>query len=287
MSKLSEALQAGKFVITSEIAPPKGTNIGPALDEAKHFGPKVTAVNVTDMQSAVMRVGSLATCIKLMERGFEPIMQVTCRDRNRIALQAEFLNAAVFGIENVLCLTGDHQVLGDHPQAKGVFDLDSVQLLHAARQLTAGTDLSGGKLDGTPNFFLGGVVSPGLDTIEMQIMKMEKKVQAGAKFIQTQAIFEPAKFVGFMERVKHIKVPILAGIIILKSVGMARFMNKNVAGVFVPDPLIDEMKKATDKEKKGVEIAVRIIKELKPHCSGVHIMPLGWGHLVPHILDQV
>ncbi|MDQ7778093.1 MAG: methylenetetrahydrofolate reductase [Planctomycetota bacterium] len=287
MSRLSEALKAGEFVFTSEIAPPKGTNVGPALDEARHFGPKVAGINVTDMQSAVMRVGSLATCIRLKERGLEPIMQMTCRDRNRISLQSELLNASVFGIENMLCLTGDHQVLGDHHTAKGVFDMDSVQLIHAAKLLTTGVDLAGGKLDGAPSFFIGGVVSPGIEPLELQILKLEKKVNAGAQFIQTQAVFEPAKFIAFIEKVKHIKVPILAGIIILKSVGMARFMNKNVAGVFVPDPLIDEVKKAPDKEKKGVEIAVRIIREIRSHCAGVHIMPLGWGHLVPAIIQQV
>lgn len=286
MSKLSEALKSGKFVITSEVGPPKGTNIEPCLDETKHFGEKVTAINVTDIQSAVMRVGSLATCIKLKERGYEPIMQVVCRDRNRLSLQSELLNAAIFGIENVLCLTGDHQTLGDHPQTKGVFDLDSVQLIAAAKGLMEGKDLSGNKLDGSPTFFLGGVVSPGLEPIELQIMKMEKKIRAGAQFIQTQSVFEPDKFRQFMDKVKHLNVPILAGIIILKSVGMARFMNENVAGVFVPDNLIKEVKETKDKAGKGVEIAARIIREIKPFCQGVHIMPLGWGHLVPEIIKH-
>ncbi|MFH1231223.1 MAG: methylenetetrahydrofolate reductase [Planctomycetota bacterium] len=286
MSKLSEALKSGKFVITSEVGPPKGTNMDACLDEAKHFSEKVTAINVTDIQSAVMRVGSLATCIKLKERGYEPIMQVVCRDRNRLALQSEFLNAAIFGIENILCLTGDHQTLGDHPQTKGVFDLDSVQLIAAAKGLMEGKDLSGNKLDGVPNFFLGGVVSPGLEPVELQIMKMEKKIRAGAQFIQTQSIFEPDKFRQFMDKVKHLNIPILAGIIILKSVGMAKFMNENVAGVFVPDAFIKEVKETKDKAAKGVEIAARIIREIKPYCQGVHIMPLGWGHLVPEIIKQ-
>ena len=286
MSKLSGTLKRGEFVITSEVGPPKGTNMDACLDEAKHFSEKVTANNVTDIQSAVMRVGSLATCIKLKERGYEPIMQVVCRDRNRLSLQSELLNAAIFGIENVLCLTGDHQTLGDHPQTKGVFDLDSVQLIAAAKGLMEGHDIAGNKLDGNPNFFLGGVVSPGLEPIELQIMKMEKKIQAGAQFIQTQSIFEVDKFKQFMDKVKHLNVPILAGIIILKSVGMAKFMNENVAGVFVPDSMIKEMKETKDKAAKGVEIAARIIREVKPYCQGVHIMPLGWGHLVPEIIKQ-
>lgn len=288
MSKLSEAIKSGKFVITSEVGPPKGINMDACLDEAKHFGEKVTAVNVTDIQSAVMRVGSLATCIKLKERGYEPIMQVVCRDRNRLSLQSEFLNAAIFGIENVLCLTGDHQTLGDHPQCKGVFDLDSVQLIAAAKGLMEGKDIAGNKLDGSPNFLLGGVVSPCLEPVELQIMKMEKKIRAGAQFIQTQSIFEVDKFRAFVDKVRAqgIKTPILAGIIILKSVGMARFMNENVAGVFVPDDMIKEMKETKDKLAKGVEIAARIIRDIKPHCQGIHIMPLGLGHLVPEIIKQ-
>ncbi|MDI6733192.1 MAG: methylenetetrahydrofolate reductase [Planctomycetota bacterium] len=288
MSKLGEALKSGKFVITSEVGPPKGINMTSCLDEAKHFGEKVAAINVTDIQSAVMRVGSLATCIKLKERGYEPIMQMVCRDRNRLSLQSELLNAAVFGIENILCLTGDHQTLGDHPQAKGVFDLDSVQLIATAKGLMEGKDLAGNKLDGIPTFFLGGVVSPGLDPVELQIIKLEKKVRAGARFIQTQSVFESDKFRQFIDKVHSmgINIPILAGIIILKSVGMAKFMNENVAGVFVPDNLIKEMKETKDKQAKAVEIAARIIREVKPYCQGVHIMPLGWGHLVPEIIKQ-
>ncbi len=286
MSRLKEALQAKKFVITSEIGPPKGTNIGPALEEAKHLGKKIIAINVTDLQSAVMRIGSLATCIKLKEMGFEPIMQMVCRDRNRLSLQSELLNASVFGIENILCLTGDHQTLGDHREAKGVFDLDSVQLLATAKNLTKGIDLAGQKLDGNPNFYLGAVVSPGLDPIELQILKMEKKIKAGAEFFQTQAVFAPNKFRAFVDKVKHFNIPILAGIIILKSVGMAKFMNANVAGVYVPDNLIKEMKESKSKAAKGVEIAARIIKEIKPYCQGIHIMPLGWGHHVPEIIKQ-
>ncbi|MCK5579354.1 MAG: methylenetetrahydrofolate reductase [Planctomycetes bacterium] len=286
MSKLSEAIKNKEFVITSEVGPPKGTNMKECLEEAKHFGDKVMAINVTDIQSAVMRIGSLATCIKLKELGYEPIMQMVCRDRNRLSLQSELLNADIFGIENMLCLTGDHQTLGDHPECKGVFDLDSVQLLAAAKGLMAGQDLAGGKLDGSPNFLLGGVVSPGLEPVELQIMKMEKKIQAGAKFIQTQSIFEPEKFRQFMEKVKHLNVPIFAGIIILKSVGMARFMNKNVAGVSVPEDMIKEMKATKDKKATGVAIAARIIREIKPHCQGVHIMPLGWADTVPEIIKQ-
>lgn len=286
MSKLSESLKAGKSVITSEVGPTKGTNIEPALEEAKEFGNKVTAINVTDLQSAVMRIGSLATCIKLKEKGFEPIMQLVCRDRNRLSLQSELLNAGVFGIENVLCLTGDHQVLGDHRESKGVFDLDSVQLLTAAKGLTQGTDMAGHELNGKPNLFLGAVATPGAEPVDLQFLKLEKKIKAGAQFIQTQAVFEPDKFARFIEQVKHFNVPLLAGIVVLKSVGMARFMNENVAGVFVPEDLIKEMKGTKDKKQKGVEIAARIIREIKGLCQGIHIMPLGWAKQVPEIIEQ-
>jgi len=289
MSKLSEALHSGKFVITSEIGPPKGINIEKYLQEAEtYFRERITAVNVTDLQSAVMRLGSLAVCHLLKERGLEPVLQIVCRDRNRLALQSDLLSGAVLGIENVLCLTGDHTTLGDHPDAKPVFDLDSVQLLMAAKKLQEGFDLAGKPLDGVPKFFLGAVVTPGADPLEPQIMKMEKKVKVGAQFFQTQAVFEVDKFINFIEKVKHIKVPVLAGIVVLKSVGMARYMNNNVSGVYIPDEIIEKLKVNPEKTKSGevgVEIAANLIRQLKPYCQGIHLMPLGWDDKVPAILD--
>ncbi len=215
----------------------------------------------------------------------EPIFQMTCRDRNRIALQSDLLSAYVLGIENVLCLTGDFVALGDHPQAKGVFDLDSVSLLFAAKQLEQGRDLAGKELLGAPQFCLGAVVTPGADPLEPQIIKMEKKVKAGAQFFQTQAVYEPEKFEEFMKTVAYLNVPVSVGIVFLRSPAMARFMNKNVAGVHVPDNLIDEMEQAEDQAKKGLEIAARLIKEMKPLCQGVHIMAIGWEKRVPEVLD--
>ena len=285
MSTLSEALKSGQFVVTSELGPPKGVDIEEMMADIELLRERVVALNVTDQQSSVMRLGSLAVCHLLKERGIEPIFQMTCRDRNRIALQSDLLSASVLGIENVLCLTGDYTSLGDHPEAKPVFDLDSVSLLETAVRLQQGHDLAAKELKGSPNFFLGAVVTPGADPIEPQILKMEKKIKAGARFFQTQAVYEPEEFERFMSSVKHFNVPVLAGLILLKSAGMARFMNRNIAGVHVPDSLIEEMDKAENKRQRSIEIAARLIKDLRHLCHGIHIMPIGWEKLVPAVLD--
>ena len=249
---------------------------------------RVDAVNVTDQQSSVMRLGSLATCHLLKEAGLEPVFQVTCRDRNRIALQSDLLSAYVLGVENVLSITGDLPSLGDHPQAKPVYDLDSVQLLEVIRRLNEGYDMVGNELQGKPNFYPGAVVNPGADTeaaFELQLIKMEKKIEAGARFFQTQAIYDVEVFARFMKRVEGFGVPVLVGIIPLKSAGMAKYMNKNVAGVSVPEELIEQMAGAEDRAKTGIEIAAKLIWELKDMCQGTHIMPIGWEKRVPAILD--
>jgi 5,10-methylenetetrahydrofolate reductase len=284
--KLIDLFKSGKFVITCEVGPPKGVNMKEMLEDAELLKGKVDGINVTDQQSSVMRLGSLATCHLLKEKGFEPILQVTCRDRNRIALQSDLLNAYVLGIENVLCLTGDYVSLGDHPDAKPVFDLDSVSLLYTAKKLQEGFDLANKELRGNPSFCLGAVVTPGAEPLEPQIIKMEKKVKAGAQFFQTQAVYEPEKFEKFVNSVKYLNVPVMVGIVLLKSAGMARFMNKNVAGVHVPDKLIEEMEKAENRVDKSIEISARLIKEMKPLCSGVHIMAIGWEKKVPLVLES-
>ncbi len=280
-----------KFVITSEIGPPKGWQVDSVIEEVeKHLKGVVDAINVTDNQSSVMRFGSLGMSIILKQKGYEPIYQITCRDRNRLALQSDILNAAYFGIENLLLLTGDHTVLGDHKEAKPVFDLDSVSLIYTVKKLMSGEDLAGNKLEGEPpKFCLGAVVSPESDSLDAQLFKMEKKILAGAEFFQTQLVFNPEKFVKFMEIVRKNfgEIPVMLGVTILKSVGMAKFMNENVAGVYVPEHLIEELKKDKEKTKSGqtgVEIAARLIKELRPYCNGVHIMPLGWDDKVPGVL---
>jgi 5,10-methylenetetrahydrofolate reductase len=281
-----EKLQSGKFMVTSEIGPPKGIETAHLLEDAELIRGRIDAINVTDLQSSVMRLGSLAVCSLLKQKGFEPIFQVTCRDRNRLALQSDILSAAALGIENLLLLTGDHTTLGDHPEAKPVFDLDSVQLLQVVNKLQEGFDMKGNKLEGVaPKFCMGAVVNPGADPIEPQILKMEKKIEAGAEFFQTQAIYDVKIFENFLSKIKHLKIPVLAGIVLLKSAGMAKYMNKNVAGVFVPDNLIKEMEETKDKVVKSVEIASRLIRELKPLCQGIHIMPIGWDKVVPKVLD--
>jgi 5,10-methylenetetrahydrofolate reductase len=289
--RLTELFQRGEFVVTAEVGPPKGYHIDHLLHEVDtYLKGRVHAVNVTDNQSSVMRLGSLATCIALKNKGLDPIFQMTCRDRNRIALQSDILSAALFGIENLLCLTGDHTTLGDNPQAKPVFDLDSVSLLHMVNKLEAGTDMAGNALDGEPpKFSKGAVVSPCSDSVDVQLAKMEAKVKAGAEYFQTQAVYEPEKFIKFMEKAKQFGVPVQLGIVIPKNAGMAKYMNANVAGISVPDSMIAELQADKEKTKAGitgVEISARIIKECKDYCQGVHIMALGWESKVPDILTQ-
>jgi 5,10-methylenetetrahydrofolate reductase len=288
VSKFKEALDSGKFVITCEIAPPKGTN----LEKMKHcidlVKDKVDAMNVTDHQSSVMRYPSLGGALVIKELGGEVILQMTCRDRNRLALQADLLFAGSRGIHNVLCLTGDSIMLGDHKEAKSVFDLDSSQLLETIRILERGKDLSGNELDGNVSFCAGAIVTPEADPVEPQLIKFEKKVEAGAEFIQTQAVYDLDKFKEFMDYARQFRVKILAGIILLTSAPMARFMNKNIAGVFVPQELIEEMASAPKGQAlaKGIEIAGRMIKKIKEEkiCDGVHIMAIGKEELVPDIM---
>ena len=286
--RITELFDNGEFVVTAEVGPPKGIDASHVVAEAKEFLSGITAVNVTDNQSSVMRMGSLPACVMLKNAGLTPILQLTCRDRNRIALQSELLGAAALGIENILCLTGDHTKMGDHPGAKPVFDLDSVSLLHTVCQLEKGVDLGGQPLVGEPpKFAKGAVVSPCSDSVDAQLAKMERKVMAGAEYFQTQAVFDSEKFIAFAEKAKQFGKPIQLGVIIPKSAGMAKFMNNNVAGVHVPQWMIDEL--AADKEKAkagitGVELAAKVIKECRPYCQGLHIMALGWEAKVPEIL---
>ena len=285
---LKSLLETGKFVVTAEVGPLKGTDTSEIEEVAELLRGRVDAANVTDQQSSVLRLGSLATCHLLKKKGLDPVFQVTCRDRNRLALQSDLLSASALGIENVLAITGDLPSLGDHPQAKPVFDLDSVQLLWVIKRLNEGYDMVGNELQGKPNFCSGAVVNPGADTeaaFELQLIKMEKKIAVGAEFFQTQAIYDLNVFAKFMKRVEGFNVPILAGIIPLKSAGMARYMNKNVAGVSVPEELINQMATTEDKAQTGIEIAANLIKELKGMCRGVHIMAIGWEKKVPAIVD--
>jgi 5,10-methylenetetrahydrofolate reductase len=288
ISSFKKALESGKFVVTSEVAPPKGTNLEKMAHHIELLKDKVDAMNVTDHQSSVMRFPSLGGALMVKEMGGEPILQMTCRDRNRMALQADLLLAASRGIRNVLCLTGDSVVLGDHKEAKGVFDLDSSQLLAAIRGLEKGKDLGGNELDGSVSFCAGAIVTPEANPLEPQLIKFEKKIEAGAEFIQTQAVYDLDNFKRFMEYAREFPAKILAGVILLTSAPMARFMNKNVAGVSVPQELIDEMASAGKGKAlaKGIEIAGRMIKRIRDEkmCDGVHIMAIGKEDMVPDIM---
>src|SRR4030042_3524603 len=286
----SESLNSGKFVVTAEVGPPKGTDIKEMLHHMELLKGKVDAANVTDNQSAVMRICSLAVCRLLIEHGLEPILQMTCRDRNRIGLQSDLLGASILGVKNVLCMTGDHVSAGDHKDAKPVYDVESVQLLRIVECLNNGKDMSGNELKGATDFFQGAVVTPETNPIEPQLFKFEKKVKAGAKFFQTQAIYDIEKFKEFMKFARTLPAKILAGFVILKSAGMANFLNKNVPGIRVPQELIDELK-AAGKEKAldtGLNIAARHIRQLKEEriCDGVHIMAIGMEDKVPIIMER-
>ena len=283
-----EALNSGKFVITSEIGPPKGTNLEKMYHHIDLLKDKVDAMNVTDHQSSVMRFPSIGGCLAIKEHGGEPILQMTCRDRNRLALQAELLLAYTRGIRNVLCLTGDAVPVGDHKEAKGVFDLDSVQLLRTIRQLESGKDLGENDLDGAVEFCAGAIVTPEATPIAPQLVKFEKKIEAGAEFFQTQAIYDLDNFGKFMQYARQFPVKVLAGIVLLVSARMAKYMTENVPGIFVPQNLIDELVAAPKGEvlNKGIEIAGRMIAALKNDstCDGVHVMAIGREEVVPDIL---
>jgi 5,10-methylenetetrahydrofolate reductase len=265
--KFEKNLRSGKFAVTCEIGPPKGAEVEGIREAAEYLKDVADGINVTDLQSSVMRLGSLTTCHLLKEWGLDPILQVTCRDRNRLALQSDLLNAYVMGIRNVLALTGDYTTIGDHPQAEPVFDIDSVQLLWVIKNLEEGKDLAGKELTKKPSFFKGAVVNPGADTeasYELQIIKMKKKIDQGAQFFQT-----------------------LAGIILLKSEKMANYMNKFIPGVFVPELIVKKMEGTGDKVSMCIEIASRLIEEVKPYCAGVHIQALGWEKYIPAVVKNL
>lgn len=285
-----DALNSGKFAVTAEVGPPKGTDIKEMLHHMDILKDKLDAVNVTDNQSAVMRINSLSVCKIALEKGLEPILQMTCRDRNRIGLQSDLLGASILGIKNVLCMTGDHVTAGDHKGAKPVYDIESVQLLRVVDGLNNGRDMEGNELLGSTDFFQGAVVTPEANPIEPQLMKFRKKARAGARFFQTQAIYDIEKFKGFMTHAREFQVKVLAGFVVLKSVGMARFLNNNVPGIRVPEELIEELK-AAGKEKAldtGMDICARHIRQLKEEgvCDGVHIMAIGMEDRVPEIMER-
>ena len=282
---LREAIETAPFVVTTEVGPPKGTDVSEMLDTAEMLRDRVHALNVTDNQAAVMRLSTLAACVHLKQAGHEPVLQVTCRDRNRIALQSDLLGAASFGITNVLALTGDHVAVGDHPEAQAVFDLESVQLLDVIADLNDGSDAAGNELHGVPTFLAGAVVTPGARPLAPQMAKFAKKVRSGASFFQTQAVFDAEEFGVFMEKARALDTKVFAGVVVLRSARMAKFMNANIPGIDVPHHLVGELEESTDALRTGVDIAARFIREVRDVCDGVHIMAIGAERLVPEILD--
>lgn len=293
-----EALDAGVFVVTSEVGPPKGTDIKEMLHHAEMLKDKIHGINVTDNQSAVMRICSLGVSKLMLDMGHDPIFQMTCRDRNRIGIQSDLLGAFVLGIRNVLCMTGDHPSAGDHKQAKPVYDIESVQLLKIVDSLNNGKDMSGNELQGSTDFFKGCVVTPEANPLKPQLLKFEKKLKSGAQFVQTQAIYDIENFKEFMKKARDIAynansqapAKIIAGIVLLKSAGMANYLNKFVPGITVPESLINELKEAGKGKglDAGINIAARHIRQLHEEkiCDGVHIMAIGAEQHVPEIMER-
>ena len=282
---LKDSLSSKKFTITAEICPPKGTDISDFLKKARLLKNKIAAANVTDNQRAVMRLSSLACSVLLLKEGIDPVFQMTCRDRNRIAIQSDIMGAWALGVKNILALSGDHVSFGDHRDAKAVFDLDSVQLVQVISKLNSGTNMKDTPLKGGTDFFIGAVVAPEAEPWEPEMIKFEKKIGAEAKFFQTQAIYDMEKFHKFYEYAKKFDVKILGGILLLKSAKMAHFLNNNVPGVTVPKHLIDELEKAPDQLMRGIEIAAQQVKELRAFCDGAHIMAIGQEESVARIIE--
>ena len=284
-----EQLELGRFVVVAELQPPKGSDLSEVFQIAELLKGRVDAVNVPDLQNAIMRLGSLSVCALLKAKGTEVICNLSCSNRNRLALQSELLNAAVLGLKNILLLQGDPPSIGDHFEAQPVFDLDVTGLLGAAKRLQEGYDLTGNDLLGKPQFCVGTMVNAAAKghVLDLEVMDMEKKIRMGADFFFTHSVYDVNVFEAFVKKVAHFKVPIIVGITLLKSVGMARYVNKHVEGACIPDAIIDQLMKASDKTQASGEIASQLIRTLKPLCQGIQIIPIGWENLIPSVLETV
>jgi 5,10-methylenetetrahydrofolate reductase len=283
-----ERLESGKFVVVAELQPPKGNNLTELFENAEPLRGRVDAINIPELQNAIMRLGSLSVCTLLKGKGIESIFNLSCSDRNRLALQSELLNASALGLQNILLLQGDPPSIGDHFEAQAVFDLDVMGLLGAAKRLQEGYDLMGNDLEGKPQFYVGAQINAAAKghVLDLEVMDIEKKIRAGADFFFTHSVYDVSLFESFIKKVAQFKVPIIAGITLLKSVGMARYINKHVEGASIPDSLIDKLMKASDKQKVSIEIAIELMRALRPLAQGIQIIPLGWEKLVPALLDQ-
>jgi methylenetetrahydrofolate reductase (NADPH) len=292
-SNLERVLTEGHFAVTSEIGPPKGTSADFVRKTAEQLKSCCDAMNVTDNQTAIVRMSSLAACVLLRQMGIDAVMQMVTRDRNRLAMQSDILGAVALGIRNLLCLSGDHQKFGNHPTAKNVHDIDSIQLTQMVKTMRdEGLFMSGDKVSGDVPLFIGCAANPFADPFEFRVLRLAKKIRAGADFIQTQAVFDLPRFTAWMDMVcdqgLHEKAYILAGIIPMKSAGMARYMKKYVAGLMIPDELVKRMEHASDAKEEGVSIACELIEQLRdiPGVRGVHIMAVAWEEIVPEIVEK-
>ncbi len=299
-SRLERLFARGEFVVTGELGPPRSVDLEVIDKKVAHLKGYVDAANVTDNQTAIVRMSSIAVSKMLLDRGLEPVAQITCRDRNRIAIQSDVLGAYALGIRNILCLTGDHQCFGDHSTTRHVFDLDSIQLLWVLKRMrdekkfAGGEEIRNGKKAPivAPEIFLGAAANPFADPFEFRVIRLAKKVKAGADFIQTQIVYDMDRFKEWLKRARDMglteKVKILPGITPLKSVGMAKYMKNKVAGVTIPDAFIDRISKAEKASEEGIKIAVEQIQELRQldGIAGVHLMAIEWEHRVPEIVER-
>lgn len=286
MSRLREALDAGRFVVTGEVAPPHGTDLGPMLRSVELLGPVTDALNVTDNQGATLHLSSLAASRAVLDAGFEPIFQQTCRDRNRLALQSDLLAASTLGLENVLIVTGDDPRGGDHPEAKGVFDIDSTQLIDVAAGLNRGQDMNGAPLDAGTELYIGAAVFPEAEPWDIQFERAAGKAEAGAEFFQTQAVMDVELFADHTEQLqRELGVKVIAGVLLLKSPRVIDFINTRLAGLMVPDAIAERIRGATDPLEESIQLAIEQTRALAEVADGVHIMPLGADAAVATILE--
>jgi len=291
-SKLQSLFEQGEFAVTCEIGPPKNALGDGIRKHTEHLKPFVDAVNLTDNQTAIVRLSSIGAGVHVLAAGGEPIIQMTTRDRNRIALQSDLLGAYSLGVRNVLCLSGDHQTFGNHQGAKNVYDLDSIQLIKTVKDMRDAKVFQSGEVikQGEPRFFIGAVANPFADPFEFRVLRLEKKIRAGAQFIQTQCIFDMERFAAFMDLARkrglHQQAYIMAGVMPIKSAKAAKYMQKNVSGMLVPDGIVERMSKAEDQPAEGVKLCIEQIKHLRtiPGVRGVHIMAVAWEEIVPEIV---
>lgn len=285
VSCLSQSLAYEEFTLTAELNPPKGTDLTTVLSAADSLKGRITAFNLTDSAASRMTMAPLALAHLLRDRGIESTLQIAGRDRNRLAIQADMLAASALGVENLVCMTGDPPSGGDHPDAKAVFDLGAEDILKAASGLEAGKDLAGNTLKGSPRFYKGAVANVAVPDLGKEVARMEAKIASGAQFFQTNAVYEAAGFEAFMKRCEGLGVPILAGIIVLKSARQARYMTERIPGIVVPDRLIDALERTSDPVQTSVRMAGQVVREVAPICHGVHVMAIGWERYIPDVLE--